>query len=282
MRPDGIAVLGLGAIGGLLAWQARLAGIPTVIGYSPDRSEAVLALKAGALSDIADTPARAVRGASLVVLAAPPAATLDMIDSLARRLDPGTLLTDVASVKLPVVQRALSAGLGDRFAGGHPFAGTEASGWAAARPDLLRGAIVYICPTGVPGGDAVARQVSGFWREVMDCEPVLISAEAHDQRLAWTSHLPQAVAYALAAALASRADLAGAAYGTGAHDMLRLAASRPELWTDIFLHNRVAVVEALDRTSRSMAQLRELIAQGDEAGLREFLAGARSFRRSLD
>ncbi|HEV8176456.1 MAG TPA: prephenate dehydrogenase/arogenate dehydrogenase family protein, partial [Gemmatimonadales bacterium] len=152
MRPSSLAVIGLGAIGGSLAWQARLAGVPRVVGYSPDRSEGIQALKASAISDLAETPLDAVRGADLVVLAVPPRATLDLIVRLAGELERGAILTDVCSVKTPVVQQAVSAGLGDRFAGGHPLAGTHESGFACARPDRLRGCVVYICETGTAGG----------------------------------------------------------------------------------------------------------------------------------
>ncbi len=106
MQPSHLAVLGLGAIGGSLAWQARLAGVPRVIGYAPDRGDTVRALKAGAVDDIATSPERAVAGADLVVLAAPPEAVLDLLGRLGPHLAPGALVTDVASIKVPVLVRA--------------------------------------------------------------------------------------------------------------------------------------------------------------------------------
>ena len=89
MRPSSLAVIGLGAIGGSLAWQARLAGVPRVVGYSPSRAEGVQALAASAITDLADSPAKAARGAELVVLAVPPRATIDLIGRLAPVLSPG-------------------------------------------------------------------------------------------------------------------------------------------------------------------------------------------------
>ena len=85
-----------------------------------------------------------------------------------------------------------------------------------------------------------------FQRDVLEAEPVLIGADAHDRQLAWTSHLPQAVAYALAKALADR-GLGGVSYGSGARDTTRLAASGPELWADILLSNQPSLDEALER-----------------------------------
>jgi prephenate dehydrogenase len=208
VRPSSLTVIGLGAIGGSLAWQARLAGIPRVVGVSASRAEGVQALRTSAITELADTPAKAVRGAELVVLAVPAQVTLELIGRLHSLLEPGALLTDVCSVKSPVVARATAEGLGDRFAGGHPLAGTHGSGFAAARADRLRGCVVYVCETGSPGGDQAARRVMSFWEQVLEAHPVLIDAAAHDRQLAWTSHLPQAVASALAKALADR-GLAG-------------------------------------------------------------------------
>ena len=280
MKPDTLAVLGLGAIGGSAAWQARLAGVHHVIGWSPERTEPVQALQAGALSEIADSAEAAVRGADLVLLATPPGATIELIGRLASHLGSGAIVTDVASVKGPVIARAREVGLTACFAGGHPMAGTHEWGWSAARADRLRGALVYITPTDPIAGEHAARQVIGFWREVLEAEPVLIDAETHDRRLAWTSHLPQAVASALAVTLAD-CGLNSVDFGAGARDTLRLAASQSALWADILLQNRGPVDTALEGLEGSLARLRALIAAGDAAGLLQFLEKGSDFRRGL-
>jgi prephenate dehydrogenase len=281
VRPTSLAVIGLGAIGGSLAWQSRLAGVARVVGYSPSRGEGVAALRASAVTEIADSPAKAVRGADLVVLAVPPGPTLDLIGRLARSLESGATLTDVCSVKAPVMARAADAGIGDRFAGSHPLAGTHDSGFAAARPDRFRGCAVYVCETGCADGPRIARGVMRFWEEVLEAHPILIDAAAHDRQLAWTSHLPQAAAYALAKVLADR-RLGGVSYGTGARDTTRLAASSPEMWLDILLQNRDPLVEALSSVESGVAELRRLVEAGDRQGLELYLETAREFRRGLD
>jgi prephenate dehydrogenase len=281
VRPSSLAVIGLGAIGGSLAWQARLAGIGRVVGYSPSRGDGVAALRASAVSEVADSPVRAVRGAELVVLAVPPGPTLDLIGRLASSLEPGAILTDVCSVKTPVMARAADCGLGDRFAGSHPLAGTHDSGFLAARPDRLLGCVVYVCESASAEGARAARGVMRFWEEVFEAQPILISAEAHDRQLAWTSHLPQAVAYALAKSLADR-RLGGVSYGTGARDTTRLAASSPDMWLDILLQNRDSLIEALSSVEGRVGDLRRLIEAGDRTGLEHYLETAREFRRGLD
>lgn len=281
MRPSSLTVIGLGAIGGSLAWQARLAGVPRVVGYSPLPSEGRAALDAGALTDVAESPEAAVQGSELVVLAVPPRATLDLIGQLASALEPEAVLTDVCSVKAPVIERAHAALVGDRFAGAHPLAGTHGSGFASARPDRLKRCVVYICETASGGGRRAADAVRGFWADTLEAVPVTIEALAHDRQLAWTSHLPQAVAYGLARSLAA-VGLDGAAYGPGARDTTRLAASDPEMWLDILLYNQSATSEAIAAAEENLARLRLLLERRDVAGLRTYLGEAQSWRRGLD
>jgi prephenate dehydrogenase len=279
--PSSLAVIGLGAIGGSLAWQSRLAGVSRVMGFSPEPAEGVQALKASAITELADTPARAARGAELVVLAVPPRPTLDLIAQLAPGFEAGARLTDVCSVKAPVVKQAVAAGLGDRFAGGHPLAGTHETGFGSARPDRLRGCVVYICESGTANGHRAAESIASFWQRTLDASVVRIDAEAHDRQLAWTSHLPQAVGYALAKTLADQ-GLGGVSFGSGAKDTTRLAASNPEMWIDILLYNQPAVSEALERTELGIAELRRLMSSGDAPGLRRYLETARAFRQGID
>jgi prephenate dehydrogenase len=280
VRPSSLAVIGLGAIGGSLAWQARLAGVRRVVGFSPDRTEGVEALKASAITDLADSPASAVRGAELVILAVPPEPTLTLISQLAARLEPTALLSDVCSIKAAVVKQAQNAGIADRFAGAHPLAGTHETGFQSARPDRFRGCIVYICESGAEGHRA-ADGVAGFWERTLEASPIRIDAENHDRQLAWTSHLPQAVACALSRCLAQHTQ-PGVSYGSGAKDTTRLAASSPEMWADILLHNAAATSAALQHTESQLSELRQLLAAGDAAGLRSYLSEAHAFRRGMD
>jgi prephenate dehydrogenase len=281
VHPSSLAVIGLGAIGGSLAWQSRLAGVRRVVGYSPQPSEGVQALKASAITELADTPARAVQGAELVVLAVPPRATLELIARLAPLLKGDALLTDVCSVKAPVLKQAVKLGVGDRFAGSHPLAGTHETGFISARPDRLRGCVVYICESGTPRGHLAAQGITSFWEHTLEASPVRIDPEMHDRQLGWTSHLPQAVACALAKTLAD-GGLGGVSYGSGARDTTRLAASNPEMWLDIFLYNQPAVTEALERTEAQLTELRRLLSTADIPALRRYLETARAFRQGIE
>jgi prephenate dehydrogenase len=281
MRPRSLAVIGLGAIGGSLAWQARRAGVSRVVGFSANRIDGIQALKADAITELADTSADCIRDAELVVLAVPPRAALELLRQLAPRLGSGVLVTDVCSVKLEIMSQASAAGLGDRFAGGHPLAGTHQSGFSSARPDRFRGCVVYICESDSPEGHQAAQAVSGFWQHTLEASPIRIDAAAHDHQLAWTSHLPQSTATVLAKALADR-GLAGVSFGSGARDTTRLAASSADMWVDILLSNREPVGEALSQLGTQLDELRGLLLRGDSAGLETYLKTAQIFRQGLD
>lgn len=280
MRPDTLGVIGLGAMGGSLAWQAAGAGIARVIGYSPVPAEGAAALRAGAITELANDPRKVARRADLLVLAAPPGATLRLLADLADEIrGRGMLCTDVTSVKRPIVSRAQALGLAAHFAGSHPLTGTEQSGFAAARSTLYRDALVYVTP--VSGGDRAAQEVADFWAGVCGSAPVMLDAGDHDRMLAWTSHLAQIVASGLAAALA-RSGPKAVSYGPGTRDTTRLAGSSPEMWRDILLLNREPVLAALDGLEDQFGELRRALAGGDARALTAWLKAGREWRRRVE
>jgi len=281
VRPDKLGIIGLGAIGGSLALAAKRGGVATVLGWSPEPAERAGAARQGAIDDAPARAADVARAVELLVLAAPPAANLELLESLKAHLGAGALASDVGSVKRAIVARAETLGLGARFAGGHPLAGTQEHGFAAARVDLFTNAVVYVTPSQGGGGDAAAREVAHFWESVIGAQPVLMDAAQHDRQLALTSHLPQAVASLLAAYLA-RAAPPGATFGPGARDTTRVAASEPALWTEIFLMNRDELLPALRSLEEPLGDLERALEAGDAARLAGWLAGAAEWRRRLD
>ena len=276
MKPTHLGIIGLGAIGGSLARQGKLAGLPSVIGWSPEPSERALAVQQGALDDAPPRASDVARAADLLVLAAPPAANLEQLDALRPHLKPGALVTDVGSVKRAIVARAEHIGLAARFAGSHPLAGTHRHGFEASRADLFRGAVVYVTPCN--GGADAAREIAHFWQDVLSAEPVLLDAERHDAQLAATSHVPQVVASLLGDFLASHAPR-GSTFGPGAMDTTRLAASDPELWTEILLMNRDEILPALRALEESLGTVERALEVGDAAALRAWLIRAAEWRR---
>jgi len=279
VRPAKLGIIGLGAIGGSLALQAKRAGVPTVLGWSPEPAERAAAVRQGAIDDAPPRAADVARAVELLVLAAPPAANLALLGSLKPHIGAGALVTDVGSVKRAIVARADGLGLGRRFAGGPPLAGTHAHGFAAARVDLFKGAVVYI--TATRDGDDAAREVSHFWESVLDAHTVRIDAAQHDRQLALTSHLPQAIASLLANVFALAAPR-GATFGPGARDATRLAASEPALWTEIFLMNRDELLPALRSLEEPLGELERALETGDAQAVTAWLSRAAQWRRQAD
>jgi prephenate dehydrogenase len=169
--------------------------------------------------------------------------------------------------------------LPDVFAGSHPLAGTHESGFGAAKPSRLDGALVYVTP--LPNGEQAAREIADFWTSVCGAAPVLCDAGEHDRIVAWTSHLPQAVASALAGAL-RRGGPKGVTYGSGARDTTRLAASNPTLWHDVLLLNREALLEGLDAMEGELGHLRRALNTGNGDELLAWLEAGRAWRRQVD
>jgi len=279
VRPSKLGIIGLGAIGGSLALQAKRAGIATVLGWSPEPAERAAAAQQGAIDDAPPRAADVARAVELLVLAAPPAANLTLLETLKPHVGAGAVLTDVGSVKRAIVARAEALGLAGRFAGGHPLAGTHGHGFGAARVDLLQNALVYVTPTA--GGDGAAREVAHFWAETCGAQPVIIDAARHDHQLAVTSHLPQVVASLLANYFA-RAGAPGATLGPGARDTTRLAASEPGLWSEILLLNRDEVLPALRGLEEPLGELERALETGNASGVTAWLARAAEWRRRVD
>lgn len=280
MRPTTLGLIGLGAIGGSVARQAKRAGVAAVLGWSPVPAERVAAVQHGALDDAPPRATDVARAAELLVLAAPPAANLAQLAALAPHLAPGALVTDVGSVKRAIVAQAEGLGLGARFAGSHPLAGTHRRGFEASRPDLFRGAVVYVTPCG-SAGDRAAREIAHFWESVLEAQAVVVDAPRHDAQLAATSHVPQVVASLLAHFLAHHTP-PGASLGPGARDTCRLAASDPALWTEILLMNRDEVLPALRALEEPLGAVQRALEAGDAPALSAWLAIAADWQRRAD
>jgi prephenate dehydrogenase len=188
------------------------------------------------------------------------------------------VVTDVGSVKRAIVTRAEELGLQDRFAGSHPLAGTHRHGFEASRPDLFRRAVVYVTPCA--GGEGAAREIVDFWEHVLEAEPVVLDAARHDAQLARTSHVPQVVSSLLGDFLARHAP-PGSTFGSGAIDTTRLAASDPQLWTEILLMNRDELLVALRALDESLGSVERAIETGDARALMAWLTRAADWRRGV-
>jgi histidinol-phosphate aminotransferase len=280
-----MAVIGVGLIGGSLALAARRAGLVTeVVGCGRNAENLRTARSRSLVDTTTQDPGEAVRGAGIVVLAVPVGAMEAVAHAIRPHLAPGTIVTDVASVKEGIVAslESLCAQVKCPFVGAHPIAGTADAGADAADAALFRERLCIITPTAATDPAALGA-VRALWEGVgMRVEQM--DAGTHDKIMARVSHAPHLIAYALASAVGEvrTGDRGMLAYaGSGFQDTTRIAASPATLWREIALANREQVLEALEEFHAHLRTLEELIRKGDEAGLERALGTARQHRRSL-
>jgi prephenate dehydrogenase len=274
-------IIGTGLVGGSVGLALRRNGV-VVRGYDRDAERMARALEMGALDESVASPAAAVAGADLVVIAVPVGT---VADAVVEALDAGAaIVTDVGSVKTPVVEAVEAARptLAARYVGGHPMAGSEQDGLDGADADLFQGATWVLTPTQRTDPDAFAtvRQTIG----AIGAEVFAVTPEEHDALVAMVSHVPQLAATTLMDVAATTGEehaiLLRLAAG-GFRDMTRIAAGHPGIWPDICIANRDAIVAGLDDYLRALEVVRGFVAAGDADGLLSVLERARSARRNL-
>lgn len=281
MIVETLAVVGVGLIGGSFAAALKQAGaVREVLGVGRNPASLDAALESGLIDRAADW-AEAGQ-ADCILLALPVGETEAVLRQLAPHLKAGTVVTDAGSTKLNVVAAARAA-LGDRFADfvpGHPIAGSEQCGPGAARTDLYRGKRVVLTPQADTRADAVAL-VRALW-EAAGARVETLDAAQHDRVFAAVSHLPHLAAYALVDDLAQRADsdTCFRFAASGFRDFTRIAGSSPEMWRDIALANREAVLAELDAYLASLQTLRQAVDAGDADALLKMFSRARNAREN--
>ena len=276
-----VVVCGVGLIGGSFALGLKAAGaVREVVALGRSRAPLEEAVRLGVADRIAIDWAEAAQDADLILLAMPVGQMPPVMAALAPHLQPGTVVTDGGSTKADVVVAARAA-FGDKvsqFVPGHPIAGAEKSGVAAANAALYRGKRVVLTPLAENAAGSVDR-VAAAWQACGANISQLAPAE-HDGVFAAVSHLPHLLAYALVHELAAR-DNANQLFGFAAggfRDFTRIASSHPEMWRDICLANRKALLKELDAYSAELLKTRLLLASADGAGLEAMFATARARR----
>ena len=270
-----VTVIGVGLLGGSAALAIK-AHDPSVRVAGVGRRKVSLdaALDVGAIDTAHFDPAECVGQSDLVILATPVGAFAEHLRLAAPALGTNTLVTDVGSTKVRVVRLAgRILGPSGPFVGSHPMAGSEQKGVRFSRADLFAGAVCIITPTPETPADA-ADAIEEFW-ESIGMRVVRRSPASHDRVVARISHLPHMLA-SLMMLLPGKNDLDVSA--SGLRDVTRLASGDPEMWRDILLTNRSAVLAALDRFSEDAAALRELIDRGDAEAIEKLLARAKRRR----
>jgi prephenate dehydrogenase len=276
---DKLAVIGTGLIGGSFALALKQAGaVREVLGVGRNPERLTVARELGLIDRAVDWPEAGQ--ADCILLALPVGETEAVLQQLAPHLKAGTIVTDAGSTKLNVVAAARAA-LGARFADfvpGHPIAGSEKSGPGAARADLYQGRKVVLTPQADTRAAALAT-VRALW-EAAGAQVETLDAALHDRVFAAVSHLPHLAAFALVDELAQRAD--GETFfrfaASGFRDFTRIAGSSPEVWRDIALGNRDALLIELDAYVAALQALRGTVSAADAEALLAIFSRARAAR----
>ncbi|MDP9068090.1 MAG: prephenate dehydrogenase [Actinomycetota bacterium] len=276
-----VAVVGTGLIGGSICLGLRAAlPPPHVVAFDTDPDAGRAGLERGAFSEVAESVGEAVQAADLVVVATPVDTTADVCARMLDTLAPDAVVTDVGSAKAGVVEEC-EALLGARFVGGHPMAGSERHGIAAADAELFQDAWWILTPTAATR--SFAYRAASALAATLGARPIAIEPDAHDRLLARLSHLPQVVASGIVAAAVAAEDqesLLGLAAG-GFRDVTRIAASDPGMWVSILRSNRVAVLEALEEFSSGLVEVATALREERWGDLAAFLGRARQARMEL-
>ena len=279
-----VAVLGLGLIGSSIARGVR-ASMPSVAltGYDADPQVRETARAIDLVDDVADTAGTAVIDADLVILCVPVGAMGALAAEFADDLAQEAIVSDVGSCKASVVEALTAALPGVTIVPAHPVAGTEKSGPEAGFASLFHKRWCIVTPA--PDSPAVAvERVSEFWRR-LGADVDIMEPGHHDRVLAVTSHLPHLIAYTIVGTASDLEEVTSSEvikYSAGGfRDFTRIAASDPTTWRDVFLANREAVLDMLQRFSEDLSELQRAIRWGKGDQLFDTFTRTRAVRRSI-
>lgn len=281
-----LAVIGPGLLGGSLALAAKHRGAAARVSIWGRRQESIDHILQNQVADFASTHlADVVKGATLIVLATPVETMAALASQLAQLpLAPGTLITDVGSVKGSVVAQLepLFATSAATFLGSHPMAGSEKTGLEAARGDLFhsQNAACILTPTAA-SSDSDLDRLTVFWQTVGCRVLPPMSPERHDEEVARVSHFPHLMAGLTTLAALKKDPTVLRCAGNGFRDTTRISAGDPSLWTGIISQNLTAILPALRDAQGQLGELLEILESLDEEKLRQFLTNAKSLRDLL-
>jgi cyclohexadieny/prephenate dehydrogenase len=280
-----IALIGIGLIGGSIALEARKRGLAKqIVAATRSAETAALANKLKLADHCGTDLAVAAEGADLVIVCTPVGACGAVAKAIAPQLKPGCIVSDVGSVKQTVIaDMAPHIPKGVHLIPAHPVAGTENSGPEAALLDLFQGRWTILTP--LPDSDPKAvDKLEAFWK-ALGSEVNRLDPANHDRILAITSHLPHLIAYTI---VGTADDLGGhlnsevLKYAAGGfRDFTRIASSDPTMWRDVFLNNREAVLEVLQRFQEDLFYLQRAIRWGEADKLFDLFTRTREIRRAL-
>ena len=282
---DTVCLVGIGLINSSIARAIRLHGLARrIVTLDTSEQACATALSLGIVDESGSDPAALLALADLVIVGTPVGAMAEVGQTIGRHLRPGAIVSDVGSVKMAVIRDLLPhLPQGVHFVPAHPIAGTEHSGPAAGFAELFQGRWCILTPLAGTDPHAVDK-VTTLWR-TMGSMIEIMDPHHHDKVLAITSHLPHLIAYTI---VGTASDLEGDLQqevikfsASGFRDFTRIAASDPIMWRDVFLNNKEAVLEVLQRFTEDLTALQRAIRWGEGETLEKRFSDTRTIRRAI-
>ena len=280
-----ITIIGVGLLGGSLARVCKQQGLADkVVGFGPNPEKLQKAQTLEIIDAYETDLQEAVSQADLVVLCSPVSAMTPLVREMVAFLRPGCLVTDVGSVKKPLVGEIQALMPDDvYFVGSHPIAGGEKSGFEASRADLFQEEKCIVTPTPKTNPTAL-KKISELWEQA-GMKVISMDVEEHDLILGAVSHLPHVIAYVLMNTIGGIStknyEEITSFSGKGLKDITRIASSDPVMWRDICLSNKKPVLNLIDIFQGTLQQVRNLIENEDRQLLEQTLVTVKKYRLNL-
>lgn len=275
-----IGVIGLGIIGGSIVKAVKRKGLcGTVVAYDHDTNTMELALKEGTIHQAAGGIDDTFRGCEIVFVCVPVKKIPEIVKQLNGVVDPDCILTDVGSTKADVMEAVRNINLSCRFIGGHPMAGSEASGYKASRHTLLENAYYVLTP--LEGTEEFYINKLADFLKLLGALPIIVDPANHDYATAAISHVPHVIASALVNTikqLDGSNKLMHTLAAGGFRDITRIASSEPSIWENICLTNRDNIIKVLNELGRNIDTFVKFLSGSDDEKIRDFFHRAKEYR----
>ncbi len=268
-----ISIIGVGLLGGSIGMAVKKKNLAEkVVGFFRHKKKIEAALQANAIDMATLDFDEAIKDSDLIILSSPVSDILARLKQIKKTAFKDTLITDTGSTKEKIVKEAD----GLNFIGSHPLAGSEQSGLQFASPGLFSGSICILTPNNNKNKTSVKR-ITEFWNE-LGCQTITMLPKSHDRILAFTSHLPHAIAFSLIKSIPQKMLKCSAG---GIKDTTRIALSNPDIWLDIFLSNRDCVLRSIGALEKSLAEFKNALKAKDRQKLLSFLKTAQNKRKNI-
>jgi len=276
MNKETIAIIGTGLMG--CSFAHGLNQHFNIVGFDSDKSAIALSLAKGFIHSAVDIET-AIASANVIIVAAPVNAATTIIPSILDTISNKVTVIDLGSTKQHICSMVANHYNRGQYVACHPMAGSEKSGPLAASKDLLHGQQIFICEEDLSSKDTLESAIEIF--RILNLKPTFISPLAHDKLMAEVSHLPQVVAFGLAATMSSCSNDVWYA-GSGFNYATRLAGSSDAVWKPILFQNKEDVLESLAKLQETLDQITKYIQTEDELGLSSIIAKANQVRKKFE